>query len=549
MSHSKDNNEILSDYYVNKSRINNPDPARLIHGLRDTGYDFYTACADIIDNSISANADNIKIKIDLTIDGRKFVYFGDNGHGMDEDDLLNAMRYGAEARENLASLGKFGLGLKTASSSVCLKYSVISRNTPNSVLKKLTWDLEHVAQINQWEMLDEEVTENEVEVFDELCGKVGTLIVWARCDRLLSKAYDNPGGTKEKNAINYRVSKLKDHCALIFHKFLNPEDKEYTTVTILVNGEKVTYWNPFYPQRSEQMLPPKFTDMKIQLEDGSTHSARIKAWILPHSKDMKKEENSEFAKISNRGQGFYIHREGRIIHYGGYMGIWRADDPHWSLLRIEFDFNHHLDEAFSVDVKKSRITLDPALEEGLKKLLSPAYNEANNRYRRKQAVSVISGVSHNDSNRTITETENTAQVKVEDADKNKGEALVSNNKGHRIKIITPVENNVDPESLYVNAVDEITNGSLWEPFLTSATDSHHETGVHINKKHDFYTKVYSQATKNLSVEGLDLLLWAFAAAEHKNTDEELKYMWEDIREEVSSNLRKLLRSIDLPSSE
>jgi len=549
MPNSKNDNGTQPVSNATNSWINNPDPARLIHGLRDTGYDFYTACADIIDNSISANAENINIKIVLETGGQKFVYFGDDGHGMDEAGLRNAMRYGAKVRDNLASLGKFGLGLKTASSSICLKYAVISRDKPNSSLKKMTWDLEHVNNINQWEMLGEEITEDEVEIFDELCGKVGTLVIWARCDRLLSKNYEVPGGTKEKKAINYKISKLKEHCALIFHKFLNPHDENHKTVTISVNSEAVKYWNPFYPERSEQMLSPKLTKMNIQIADGSIHSASIKAWILPHSKDMTTEENSEFAKISNRGQGFYIHREGRIIHYGGYMGIWRADEPHCSLLRIEFDFDHHLDEAFSVDVKKSRILLDSALEEGLKTRLAPAYNEANNRYRRIQAVSVISGLSHNDSNRTITETENTTRVTVEEADENKGEALVSNNRGHGIKIITPVENNVDPERLYVNAVEGIIGGALWEPVLTSATDSHHETGVHINKQHDFYTKVYSQASKNLSVEGLDLLLWAFAAAEHKNTNEELKFMWEDIRDEVSSNLKKLLRSVDLPSSE
>jgi hypothetical protein len=528
--------------------INDPDPARLIHGLRDTGYDFYTAAADIIDNSIAADADKINIRIDLTSDGRKFVYFGDNGHGMDDNGIRNAMRYGAEVRENLASLGKFGLGLKTASSSVCLKYSVISRRSHQSKLRKYTWDLEHVEKINKWEMLDEAITEDEIEAYNELCGEEkGTLVVWSRCDRLLSKSYQEPGGTLEKNAINYRIEKLKEHCALIFHKFLNPDETRFKTVSITVNDSVVKHWNPFYPERSEQVLPDAATKLPIQTEDGSIHEATIKAWILPHSKDMSKEENKKYAKISNRGQGFYIHREGRIIHYGGYMGIWRADDPHWSLFRIEFDFGHKLDEAFHVDVKKSRILLDPALEEALRKHLSPAYNEADRRYRRIQKTSITSGISHKDANRTIGDTKNTDKASVENVDKNSGTATVSNNKGCGIKIITPIEDNVDPDKLFVNAVDTISSGALWEPFMTSPNDSHHSTGVHINKMHDFYSKIYSQAGSGIAQEGIDLLLWALAAAEHKNTDEELSYMWEDIRDEVSANLKKLLRSIEIPS--
>lgn len=539
----------ITKHTVKPEMVNEPDPSRLIHGLRDTGYDFYTAAADLIDNSIAAGADNIHINIELSTDGRKYVYFGDNGHGMDSNGLHNAMKYGAKVRDNLASLGKFGLGLKTASSSVCLKYSLISRKNPSQPLLKLTWDLEHVEKENVWEMLEEKVTSLEKDLFEELCGESGTLVVWAKCDRLLSKVYGEPGGTKEQQAIKNRRAKLIEHCALIFHKYLNPKEKEHRTVNIFVNGEKVEYWNPFYPERSEQVLAQKLTILPIQTEDGSIHNASVKAWILPHDKDMTKEEKDKFAKTSNRGQGFYIHREGRIIHYGGYLGLWRSDDPHWSLFRIEFDFDHNLDEAFRVDVKKSRILLDPALEDALKELLTPAYKEAEKRYRRKQSVQVSSGISHADANKTIADTKNISKVTTESVDINTGTAVISNNRGFGIKILTPIESNVSPENLYVKAVDGLPSGALWEPCLSSSTDINHSTGIHINKQHDFYTKIYSQSKIGISIEGLDLLLWALAAAEHKNTDKELAMIWEDIRDEVSSNLKKLLRSIELPTSQ
>ena len=527
---------------------NLPDPSRLIIGLRDTGYDFYTAAADIIDNSIAANASNINIRIDLSPDGRKFVYFADNGDGMDFQGLVNALKYGAAQRENLKSLGKFGLGLKTASSSVCLKFSLISRKSADTPLAKLGWDLEHVAELDKWEMIKEPISDDDRDLFDELCGETGTLVVWEKCDRLLSKAYEEPGGTKETLAINYRVKKLAEHCALIFHKYLNPGESSFPNIVITVNGEPVNHWNPFYPEKSEQVLPPSQTELTIQLEDGTLQKATVKAWILPHSKDMSEEENKTFAKISNRGQGFYIHREGRIIHYGGYLGLWRSDDPHWSLFRIEFDFGAELDAAFSVDVKKSRILLDPGLEEGLKELLSGAYREADLRYRRKQKASVTSGIAHNDANKTIRETGNKKTSNVENVDPTNGLAVVANNRGSGIKIVTPIQSNVDPDQLFVQAVDDITSGFLWEPCLRSETEVNHSTGVRLNKNHDFYTKIYSQSSSGTSIEGMDLLLWALAAAEQNNTDSELQAMWEDMREEVSANLRKLLRKIDIPES-
>jgi len=232
------------------------------------------------------------------------------------------------------------------------------------------------------------------------------------------------------------------------------------------------------------------------------------------------------------------------------MGLWRSDDPHWSLFRIEFDFDHKLDEAFSVDVKKSRILLDPGLEDGLKDLLSEAYREADNRYRRKQKVAVVGGIPHDDANRTIGDTKNTDRASVDSVDPEDSSAIVSNNRGSGIKIITPIENNVAVENLYVKPIGQMPDGtnSLWEPFLTSASDDNHSTGVYLNENHDFYTKIYTQTNSKVSIEGLDLLLWALAVAEHKNTDKELKYIWEDIREEVSSNLRKLLREIEIPTN-
>lgn len=525
---------------------NLPDPSRLIHGLRDTGYDPYTAGADIIDNSIAAHAAKVNIRIEMAPDGRKFVYFGDDGEGMDARELLNALKYGAAKRIHLKSLGKFGLGLKTASSSVCLKFSIISRKTPDAPLAKLGWDLEHVDKVGRWEMTRESVTEDESELYEELCGNKGTLVKWEKCDRLLNKAYEEPGGAKELQAINYRVKKLYEHCALIFHKYLNPEETDFPNVQITINGKPVEFWNPFYPKRSEQVLPEAKTELTIQLRDGSHQNAKVKAWILPHRKDMTNEEQERYAKITNKGQGFYIHREGRIIHHGGYLGIFRSDEPHLSLLRIEFDFGAELDEAFSVDVKKSRILLDPGLEEGLKERLAGAYREADQRYRRKQTSMVTGGINHTDANKTIGETGNTKTSHVGDVDPEKGEATVDNNRGSSVKIVTPIQSNVDPNQLFVQAVDDITSGSLWEPCLTSATDVNYSTGVRLNKNHDFYSKIYSQAKTGMSIEGMDLLLWALAAAEQNNTDSELKALWEDMRDEVASNLRKLLRKTELP---
>ena len=530
--------------------INQPDATRLIYGLRDTGYSFNTAAADIIDNSIAANATEVNIQIELEEDGRKFVCFGDNGDGMDDEMLYEAMRYGAPARANLASLGKFGLGLKTASSSVCLRFTVISRKSPDMEFSKLAWDLEHVGDRNQWEMLREEVTADENELFEELCGDKGTIVIWSKCDRLLSKEYVIPGGTREQNAIRRLGERLKDHIALIYYRFLDQDDERERHVSVTVNGEQVSPWNPFYPEKADQVLPQNKQKLVIEKEDGEVEAAHIKAWILPNRRDLTKEEQ-DIARITNRGQGFYIHREGRVIQQGGWLGVFGVSEPHTSLLRIEFDFNHKLDDAFKVDVKKSKILFDPALEKALKKLLQPFYREAGNRYRRKEtSVVVESGIDHGSANRAIENTPNTKKPDVQSADPDHRSATLNNNLGAGIRLRVPVDTHVRPDSIHVDAVGTITSGDLWEPAMRSGKESGFVPGVRINKHHDFYLKIYQRAAANgYTIEGMDLLLWAFAVAEQNNTNDELESIFEDIRNEISNNLKKMLREVPLPDDD
>lgn len=537
---------------------NPPDAGRLIQGLRDTGYDLYSAAADIIDNSISAAATHVNIEIQLHEDGKKFAYFGDNGCGMDANQLFNAMRYGAPKRSSAKSLGKFGLGLKTASSACCKKFTVITRSNQDRKLSKLAWDLDIIE--TTWGMLQEDVTDEDIERFEQLCGPTGTLVIWSKCDRILNKDYVDIGGIQEQQALKNRKKKLKEHIAKVFHKFIDVTETGYADVTICLDGEKINHWNPFYTERSQQVLSPKETVLNIEYEVESNEkqnetkkisaTATLKAWILPHSNDITKFENENYARITNSNQGFYVYREGRMISSGGWLGVFGPNEPHKSLIRIEFTFNHDLDVAFQVDVKKSRIIFDPALENELRLRLTPARNEADNRSRRKEKTIFQSlTLDHTSANKSIEkEKDRTKKPSVETADPKSGSATLINNLG-TVKIKTPVQNHVRPENLYIEEVSDIHDGHLWEPALRSITDDNHTTGVRLNKHHPFYSKVYLKgATNGYTVEGIDFLLWALAAAEYNNSNEELRSIFIDLREEVSINLKRLLESTPMPDS-
>ncbi len=121
-----------------------PSARRLMSSLRDLGYDFAAAVADLVDNSITAGAD--EVRIDIEFDGdHSWVRIADNGTGMTEEQLLEAMRYGSERDYENDDLGRFGLGLKTASLSQCHKLTVATKSSKGET-HVYCWDLEHVGK-------------------------------------------------------------------------------------------------------------------------------------------------------------------------------------------------------------------------------------------------------------------------------------------------------------------------------------------------------------------------------------------------------------------
>ena len=528
--------------------INRPNAARLVFGLRDTGYDFNTAAADIVDNSIAADADKVCVNVEMNDQGDQFVYFGDNGHGMDEGDVKNALKYGAPVREDLASLGKFGLGLKTASTAICRRVTVISRKSPDAPLIKLAWDIDHVAKTNEWEMLREDLEPHERDAWEELCAagtQTGTLVVWSNCDRLLSKKFASPANAQ--SAIKRLRKSLSTHLGTIYHRFIDASDDRCRNATITVNGEKVLPWNPFAVNGADQLLSPEQQQIGIESHDGEVEgTANIQTWILPHNVTLS-EEDRKLADITYKNQGFYIYREGRLINHGGWLGMFKTHG-HKVLLRVEFDIGHELDEVFYVDVKKSGIRFDTEIESKIKEMLTPFVREAENRQKSGQRAKGRSvPLTHEPSNARIRDEKTTIKPTIEEVDSENQTVVITNRRGAGIRIRNPIHNNVNPKSIHVDAVDTITSGDLWEPAIRSPGNEGHVLGVEINKNHDFYQKVYLHAAANgYPVHGMDFLLWAFAVAEFNNTDEEMEPIFQDIREVVSLNLRKLLREFEMP---
>src|SRR5258708_37496277 len=167
-----------------------PSAKRLIKSLRDMGYDFSQAVADVVDNSIEARATIVAIDVEFDGDD-SWVRIADNGKGMKPEELREAMRYGAERDYDEDDLGKFGLGLKTASMSQCQCLSVASRWNPERAdIAAYSWDLEHIERTNRWEILPMEKNGQDPAVRQPLKDTTGTVVLWQRLDRILG--YKHP---------------------------------------------------------------------------------------------------------------------------------------------------------------------------------------------------------------------------------------------------------------------------------------------------------------------------------------------------------------------
>ena len=517
-----------------------PDPERVMEGLRDTGYNFNTALADIVDNSIAANATRIDISIDLNPRGEITVFVADNGTGMDEAGLLNAMRYGSKQREDPSSLGKFGLGLKTGSTAFCRCLSVLSRGSDDATVRKVQWDLDYIAKLNEWKLKRPVPSDDEIEILDATAdGKTGTLVIWEKIDRLL-KTYKNKGS--QKAALKRIIEDFQFHLSMVYQRFLDKNDKRARDITITLNGSKIEAWDPFcLKEKDTEKLADEVID--VEMSNGRVSTFSVTAYMLPRRENFSTSKARDLARIKNDMQGFYIYRENRLIHYSDWLGMF-TQEPHYSLLRVEFSFDYTLDDVFNVDIKKSRILLNEEIFTYVRDQIMPAPRRAaEDRYRKGTNKEIIkrSRDAHEASNKNIDE----KATSVEESRvtvTGKDEVKLENRNGtftHKITIRSAAK----AGQYRVIPVNSLDDGQLWKPCIV---DGKH--AVELNQGHPYYQKIYYPILEqNVMVTGMDALLWALAEAELSTFNDETKEQYEDMRIQVSRYLKKLIA--DLPDPE
>lgn len=522
-----------------------PDPERVIVGLRDTGYEFETAVADIVDNSIAANARQVDLWLAADHRGNIRLSIVDDGDGMDRIGLINAMQYGSKARPSAASLGKYGLGLKTASTAFCKRLSVISRPDGATPPLMATWDLMHVARAKKWSLLlSAECDQEALEQLEETApGHAGTVVLWDEVDRLI-KDYQNKTGAPARKALRAREDALRRHLSTVYQRFLDPNDTRARNVAIRLNGAGVEAWDPF--QRGLSELVAEDT-VPTELPDGTEATFTVRAYILPRREEFPNDQLAQAAMLSNDRQGIYIYRENRLIHDADWLGLYQKE-PHLTLLRVEFSFDHKLDDAFHLDIKKSQIILNDALAEWLQSQFLPApRREANNRSRewQQKKINQQGQGAHDVSNNTIRNRQAAAGgVKVAGVDTDKGEAEITNRHG-TFKLKIPLATARRPGEVFVQPLEGINNGLLFQPALIDQNRA-----VQLNTSHPYYHKVYvPNFNRSVTLQGLDSLMWALCVAELTTVQDITARMFQDMRYEVSRILEQLVESLPEPETD
>jgi hypothetical protein len=355
-----------------------PSAARLTESLRDIGYDFASAVADIVDNSIAAGAR--RVEVDIEFDGADSrVFIADDGSGMTSSALNEALRFGTRRTYVKDELGRYGLGLKTASLSQCRCVTVASRTSTQSGRKVVRMlDLDLIEEWDDWLIVDPGQDKHVSRARAKLRDGSGTVVLWRGLDRVLPEK--NPDGGWARRRLETLASRTVEHLAMVFHRYLEGTTADGLTIT--VNGEKVRPWNPFATDEPAcQTLPRLEFEVVVGDHAGIVHLDRH---VLP-SRDRFTDPD-DFDRLSgplkwNRQQGLYIYRSGRLVQWGGWAGI-RAIDEHTKLARAALMFDTDLDAVFNINVAKMRVTIPPQLRQMLEQPVNELCIRADAAYRK-----------------------------------------------------------------------------------------------------------------------------------------------------------------------
>lgn len=346
----------------------------LMTAIRSIGYTFESALADIIDNSISSGASNIHINFSSI--SPAYISILDDGCGMNPDELRQAMKYGSkdvrEKREK-EDLGRFGLGLKTASLSQCKRLTVISKKDGH--IYGARWDLDIIQKKQAWIL--EVLSETEVEAaypcstFIPLRNlktyETGTIVLWENFDRMLD------GSNDVETLFNQKVKDAKNHLEMVFHNFLDSSFSHH--VKMFFNLRELKGKDPFLKKHPGTQ---PLSDEEICLQG---EIIKVKPYILPYLNKLSEDDINLLGGIEElrHKQGIYVYRNNRLIIWGTWFRLDSKGELN-KLARIRVDIPNSLDSIWEVDIKKSMAILPDIIKQNLRNIVKKSISKSERVY-------------------------------------------------------------------------------------------------------------------------------------------------------------------------
>jgi hypothetical protein len=345
-----------------------PNPADLIESLRDFGYTLPTAIADLIDNSITAGSRSVQVEVEPA-QPRPHVSVVDDGSGMSAEKLVEAMRLGTAgplSARGRNDLGRFGLGLKTASLSIGRCLTVVTKRAGDTKPIVRRWDVDYIRESGSWTLLREPtpVAARYVEII--AARPSGTAIVIEDLDR--ASFLHVAGGALDTHLAD-ALRELSSHLGMVFHRFIEEG------LVIRLGMTPVRAWDPFLQSKSFHLPTDPIPYIGSQIT--------VTPFVLPHQSQLTDGEFESASGVNgwNAHQGFYIYRCGRLIVPGTWLNLGLKKDEHFKLARIRVDLPNTLDAEWKLNVMKSHVAAPPALRDTLARIARKVRHDASNVYR------------------------------------------------------------------------------------------------------------------------------------------------------------------------
>ena len=499
----------------NSIRENTPNASKLIDSLRNTGYNNISAVADLVDNSIDAGAESIWFSIEPTKNDFR-ITLADDGSGMSEHILDEAMRLGSDTERNENSdLGKFGMGLVTASISIGKRLTVITRQDGETLTS--IQDLDEIAEMGKFVKELRPATSDEEKIFNRETKKSthGTVLLIEKCDRI------------QNTNINELCAQISKQLGQIFRMFL-PARKIY------VRGTEVKAVDPLFLEAEGTQV---YSDETFDVTVGDIkEDVRIRIVALPaYDRDTNRRLG-----INERTEGFYLLRNNREIAFGEDLGIFTKHNR-LNRLRMEIFFSAHLDNEMGVNFQKRDIKPKQAIIDKIQRIAYPQIRSFENRIKRETAAENSEDIDHDSAAKNITAKSN---ILINPKEKFTPRMRTGEHPG----TVKPTGTGAPKsgEGAEKDPAAKMNCEFAFRDFGTSGVLFETEqvgkkVMIFYNVSHPFYQDFIAANKDNKDViNAVDYLVYSLASAQLVNQNQDNQSLFDNFNSIFSSNLRTLI---------